>query len=173
MPEGMAFYSIFDGLFIHLYSFVMKLKINWGWGIVIFLLIFVGSIGWRIYIASQQQINLVTPDYYPKGIAYEEEITKKSNYEALDERLVVNQKGSFVEVQIPSTKDSGKLQGSILVYRPSDFEDDSLFQFELLDTNRLFQIPTNFMKRGLYYIKADWKEDSIGYYGEESIYINK
>ncbi|MBN2745643.1 MAG: FixH family protein [Bacteroidales bacterium] len=151
----------------------MKLKINWGWGIVIFLLIFVGSIAWRIYIASQQKLNLVTPDYYPKGIAYEEEIIKKANYEALNQRLIVHQKGKYVEVLIPSTKKAGKLQGHILVYRPSDFEDDSIFQFELLDTNRLFQIPTNFMKRGLYYIKADWNEDSLGFYGEESIYINK
>jgi hypothetical protein len=148
-------------------------KINWGWGIVIFLFIFVGTVGYRIYIASQQKINLVTPDYYPKGIAYEEEITKKSNYIHLDGKLEIIQKKDSIYVVIPGRSQSAPMSGSLLVYHPADFEDDSAFQFSFQDSNRVFSFAKDFLKRGYYEVVVDWQEDSVGFVATESMFVNK
>jgi hypothetical protein len=151
----------------------MNIKINWGWGIVIFLLIFVGSVGYRIFIAAQQQINLVTPDYYPKGITHEEEILKKANYEALSNKLEVKQSAGSLIVAVPGQKLNAPMSGTILIYRPSDFKEDSLFSFHFSDSIRTYNISTDFMKKGLYEVQVDWHEDSIFYYAVESVYISK
>jgi len=151
----------------------MKLKINWGWGIVIFFLIFFGSVAYRVIIASQQKINLVTPDYYPKGISYEKEIKKKSNYNNLKGSLEVSQNKEFVIIGFPRTENMGGIDGSVLVYRPSDFEDDSTFMVALHDSISVVKIPKNYMKNGIYQIKADWVEDSLPFYSEKTIFINK
>ncbi|MCK5078307.1 MAG: FixH family protein, partial [Bacteroidales bacterium] len=46
----------------------MKIKINWGTGILIFLVIFFIAIFSFVYFSFQLQINLVEDDYYPKEI---------------------------------------------------------------------------------------------------------
>lgn len=151
----------------------MKFKINWGWGIVIFLFIFVASILIRIYIANQQQINLVTPEYYPKGIAYEDDIKKKNNYKSLEQRLSVVQNNDNLIVTLPGRSKDHSMSGTVLVYHPANYEDDSLFTFQFDDSIRVLEIPISFMKRGVYEIQADWQEDSVFYYAVESIYVNK
>ena len=151
----------------------MKFKINWGWGIVIFFLIFFGSIIFRVIITSNEKINLVTPDYYPKGITYDQEIKKRDNYNNLKDKLKVSQDAENVIVRFPRTNEMGGIEGVILVYRPADFEDDSTFIVALHDSLSIFTIPKNFMKKGLYQIKADWVEDSIPFYAQKSIFINK
>lgn len=151
----------------------MKFKINWGWGIAIFLFIFIASIAVRIYIASQQQINLVTPEYYPKGIAYEDEIQKKFNYKSLDTKLEVIQEKDSIFIIIPGKTNFKPMAGEIIIYRPSNFEDDSIFNFEFSDENRNFCLSKSFLKRGIYQIKVDWTEDSIPFYAEQSLFVNK
>ncbi len=151
----------------------MKFKFNWGWGIFFFILLFFASIIWRVTITSSQKINLVTPDYYPKGIAYEDEIIKKSNYDALDDKLDVYQDDSNIYVKFPKTEVMKEISGTVLIYRPADYDDDSLFEISLTDSFRIFQVSKSFMKKGLYQVKADWQEDSIPYYTEKYINIKK
>ncbi len=151
----------------------MKFKFNWGWGIFFFILLFFASIIWRISITSKQKINLVTPDYYPKGISYEQEIKKKNNYASLHDKLELRQEGDSIFVKFPSTDKMKEISGTILVYRPADYEDDSLFEFSIDDSVRIFSISTDFMKKGLYQIQADWQEDSVPYYTEQYITVKK
>lgn len=151
----------------------MRFKINWGWGIVIFFIIFLGSVAYRVRIASQQSINLVTPDYYPKGIAYEQEIRKISNYKNLKTSMEVSQDSINVILQFPRTENRGGIEGTVLVYRPSDFNDDSTFAVSIHDSISVMTIPKDFMKNGLYQIKIDWVEDSLPFYAEKNIFINK
>ena len=148
-------------------------KINWGWGIAIFLFIFIGTIAVRIYIASQQQINLVTPDYYPKGIAYEKEIIKKSNYRDLVRKIEIAQKADSVYVTVPGKKRSSPMNGSIWVYHPANYQDDSTFQFSFVDSNRVFAFSKDFLKHGYYQLVIDWQEDSVPFLGVESFFVNK
>ena len=151
----------------------MKIKINWGWGIVIFLFIFIGSIAWRVVITSNQKINLVTPDYYPKGIAYDKEINKRDNYENLKDKMVVSQTDDNVVIQFPRTENMGGIKGTVLMYRPADYEDDSTFTVSLPDSFSVMTIPKGYMKRGIYKVQADWSEDSLVFAAEKSIFINK
>jgi len=151
----------------------MKIKINWGWGIVIFLGLFIGSIVWRVVITSHQKINLVTPDYYPKGIAYDKEIEKQTNYEHLNNKLVVSQTEEDVVLLFPRTDNLGGIEGTVLMYRPADYEDDSTFVVLLPDSNSVMIISKGYMKKGIYKVKAEWSEDDLDFTAEKGIFIKK
>ena len=162
-----------EGVLSNLNVNIMKFKFHWGWGIATFMLIFFITIAWRIYFAYQQKINLVTPDYYPKGITYEQEIIKKNNAAALPEDIKVIQTGDSLEVVFPHTGLSGDISGTIHVYHPADYEDDSIFDISLKDSSLTQKIATDFMKAGYYEIQVDWMQDSVLYYHEKPIMIKK
>ena len=47
------------------------MKFNWGTGIVIFITQFVVSMSAMVFKASQQNVDLVTEDYYEKELAFQ------------------------------------------------------------------------------------------------------
>ena len=149
-----------------------KLKFNWGTGIVLFLLLFIGSIVWRINIAYQQKVNLVSPDYYPKGVAYDLQLEKIKNTRQLKDKIELSQNDRFVILQFPEIFKRERTDGTILVYHPADFEDDSLFSIQLNDSSFQF-IPKHFMKRGAYTFKFDWEQDNKAYFQETDLFIKK
>lgn len=56
-----------------------NMKFNWGTGIVIVIVIFIGAMIGIIVFSMSQQVNLVSPDYYPKGVNHEEHLQKQRN----------------------------------------------------------------------------------------------
>lgn len=147
----------------------MQIKFNWGTGIVLFLIIFLFGIATLIYITSQQKINLVTPEYYPKGINYEDEIQKKENFQSLQESIKISQDAHEIYIQLPYQDSLASFNGEILFYRPADFEDDTSFAIK----HSYGSFSKSIFKTGRYIIKADWTEDSIPYYNEVWIDIKK
>ncbi|MDZ7847906.1 MAG: FixH family protein [Owenweeksia sp.] len=59
------------------------MKLNWGTGIAIVLILFAISMGYAVYKAVQQNYDLVTTDYYAEELAYQEKIDQKKNGLAL------------------------------------------------------------------------------------------
>ncbi|NVK28491.1 MAG: FixH family protein [Flavobacteriia bacterium] len=51
----------------------MKIKFNWGHGITLFLLCFIGFIATLVYGTFQQRVDLTSEDYYAQEVAYDEE----------------------------------------------------------------------------------------------------
>lgn len=48
------------------------MKFNWGTGITIFIVLFVVSMSAMVFKASQQNVDLVTEDYYEKELAFQD-----------------------------------------------------------------------------------------------------
>ena len=80
----------------------MKIKFNWGTGITIVIILFLGTVFWRIYLASEVKINLVSKDYYPKGLEYKSQIDREANNSALSEKATVEKVSDVVTVTLPS-----------------------------------------------------------------------
>ena len=54
------------------------MKFNWGHGIVVTMGIAMSLILVLVYFSYQQTIDLVTEDYYPKQLVYENQIDKQN-----------------------------------------------------------------------------------------------
>ena len=56
-----------------------KIKWNWGTKLVIAIILFMGFIFVLVYLSTQNTIDLVERDYYPKGLKYQNRIEEIKN----------------------------------------------------------------------------------------------
>ena len=148
----------------------MSFKWSWGWGILAFLMVFLILMGTFIWFSFQQSVDLVSQEYYPKGVMYENQINKYRNNHTLEGKFRFSQDESNVYVTFPKVNEESKPAGSIEIYRPSNAENDQMLNISVNDTLTQLVSKTNLIK-GKYIFKIEWNQDSVPYYQEKIIMI--
>ena len=146
------------------------MKFNWGTGIVLTLVVFVSGMMLLVYLSFQQKINLVSHEYYPKGLIYEDHITKVKNTAALKKQVKIEESNKIIKITYPKFFLGKQNEGTVLIYRPSDFELDQKFKM-VINESLVQQIRIEELIKGKYYVKLEWISDSVAYYYEKDIYI--
>ncbi|MEN9443940.1 MAG: hypothetical protein RIS47_830 [Bacteroidota bacterium] len=146
------------------------MKINWGWGIAIFLIIFMISMLGFVYFSFQQPVNLVEKDYYPKGLDYDQEIQKKKDSRAFESRVKIAYESGVLQIQLPDTLLSDSLTGKVLLYKPEDSHLDKEFELKP-DSLGNQQIKLSSEMKGRYTVKLDFQSSKLTYYFENNILI--
>lgn len=147
------------------------MKINWGWGLAIFISVFLVAILSFVYFATTQQVNLVESDYYPKGVTYDQQIKKQQNAKTLQQIIVAEQKGTQLLVSFP-TKAVLQAKGTIHLSHIENFKLDQRTSIAL-DSLGQQQISIDKLHAGRYILKADWESADTKYYQEIKIRITK
>jgi hypothetical protein len=129
-----------------------KLKWNWGTKIALFYTIFVVFTLFMVYLASSQQYDLVTEDYYAQEIAYQGTIDSKERVKDLKNILQTSIEGNQLKITFPN--EGQAIQGSINCFRPSDESKD--FQESFMAKNGIHAIPLSQFIRGKYILKIKW-----------------
>lgn len=146
------------------------MKINWGTGIALTLVVFVGSMFFLIWISYQQELNLVSDDYYIKGLKYEEQIAKQRNTADLETKISFSEDANQILIQFPRIDSLQKPIGTIYFYKPSDNKLDRRYRIELNDS--LCQtIQKKDLVKGYFLIKVDYSWSGKSYYQESSFSI--
>ena len=146
------------------------MKFNWGVGIFSFYGLFVIFMLMMVYKSCNTKVDLVSNDYYEQELKFQEVIDKKYNVTTLEKGLEYKLEGSTVFLTFPKKHQSA--EGTVFLFRPSDKNLDKKFIIEL-DTNSQMSVTADNSPPGLYVLKVDWSNDSIGYYVEEDIYLSK
>lgn len=146
------------------------MKISWGTGIVIGIVIFVIISVTMTIIFMTQDVNLVTDKYYENSLQYQNEIDNQSRTLALNEEIEIIFNGKIVNILFPSSYVSKKITGELFFYRPSDPSLD--FKIPLmLDESGKQIIPTERLEKGFWRLKLNWTMDGDGYYNERAITV--
>lgn len=146
----------------------MHLKINWGTGIFIFLIIFFIAIFSFVYFAFMQDVDLVDKDYYSQELTYEKQIEKQQNLKALGEEVRMVQNNDIITFNFPLSQKFNEISGEILIYRPADSREDRRFSIKL-DSLNSQTINTDLLIKGKYIIKIDWSYQNKSFYQELTI----
>lgn len=112
-----------------------------------------------------EQVNLVSPDYYPKGVDYDRQITKSKNLLALKDKVVYRKTGDSLEIIFPDVFVSKKIAGSIQFYFVTNYERDIKKELQLDNAGKQDFSLESFDK-GRYIIKIDWTDGQNEYYQE-------
>ncbi|HSG68618.1 MAG TPA: FixH family protein [Bacteroidales bacterium] len=144
------------------------MRINWGTGILIVIIIFLIAIISFVLFTTTHKINLVEEDYYPKELNYDSQMEKQANTDALVEKISFIKGDSAVLIAFPQSFAGKEVEGSILVYRPSDYAKDKLYPIRLDTAGQQF-IPTGNLLPGKYIFKVDWVCDGVKYFQEQVI----
>jgi len=148
----------------------MNIKINWGTGIVIAFVIFMGgTISTAVYLMNKD-INLVADDYYDQEINYQKHIDRMERTSQLEEKQIIFFDGSTVKIIIPKVLVKKELSGEIYFYRPSDSNSDIKITL-IPDTSGIQVIPVERLDKGYWKIKVSWLSNGKDYFSEDRILI--
>lgn len=149
----------------------MKIKFNWGTGILIVFIIFMVSVLTQVFFYMNTNVDLVTDNYYERELAYQDHIIKVKNTENLSEQIIIKNSSGELNVNFPQGYSAEKIKGSILFYRPSDPSKDITLNLKLDDQNTQKIKTSNFIN-GYWKIKLNWEYGSDSYYHEQTLIIN-
>ncbi len=140
------------------------MKINWGTGIVIAIIAFIGFILFLVTLMlSDEKLNheLVTDDYYKKELVYQEEIDAEKNAQALTENIKVSKTGEGLLIVFPKNLDYSKIKGKVNLYRPSNKNLD--FEIPLDLSSHQLLIPKKNLVEGRWDVSVNWIYKGVTY----------
>ncbi|MGF7139273.1 FixH family protein [Roseimarinus sediminis] len=147
-------------------------QFNWGHGILLAIILSVLGILTMVFLSFNERIDLVSEDYYPRELVYEEQIEKMRNTAALPTPIRVSLNES-IQIVFPEffKHQHEQLKGEVWFYRASDrFADfrDSI----LLDSTLQLSYPLEQFIEGKYDLFIDYSDDKKHYLHKETIMIN-
>lgn len=139
---------------------------NWGKGIIIAMLLFIGFILFLVINLMVQRVDLQSEDYYQREINYEEEINQVRNANALPHKVKLLKQATFIVVQLP---DSIALTSVVVSFiRPDDQQQDKQFRIQ---GTRSFLIHKSKLTTGKYMVEIRYDADGKHCLQKETIFI--
>ena len=150
----------------------MKIKFNWGTGIVLALIVMIGGMIFLVSIALRQDYDLVESDYYQKSVDYQKHIDEVKNTESLAEKVTVDQTGDSLKLIFPALASVNDFSGEIHFYSPVEEKRDETVKLKL--NNQFIQaIDLKNLKIGRYTVKLNWTANKKSYYQEQEITVGQ
>lgn len=140
-------------------------KFNWGTGLFLFYAAFVIFMLSLVVMSHQQKIELVTENYYSKGVDFQTQIEEQKNVATLTEKPTIKQlENGNIELKFPTAESERKVNGEIAFFRPSDKDLDFTLPIDLEQENK--QLITKKIEQGLWRIKLSWSENDKKFFQE-------
>ena len=148
----------------------MKVKLNWGNGLIIFFLIFFIWVFSFVFFAMRQNNDLVSDDYYQKGAKYTDQININQRSLAYQDSIQISTTGN--QVQIALSKGLVKSTDTIQVYffRSSDKTKDRRLRFKAAESP--FLIDSKQLIHGRYQVYLSWSLKNENYSITKIVDIN-
>ncbi|HNS12209.1 MAG TPA: FixH family protein [Bacteroidia bacterium] len=146
------------------------MKMNWGWGILLVLILFVFFIGNLVYKSSKVNVDLVSENYYEKEVMYQQQINKEKNSLGLEKDVQLSINRNFIEIHFPETFSPEEISGNIQLFKPDDSDLDLSLEVRA-DSNGKQIINTSALKTGRWEVKINWSYRNTDYYKSEKIMI--
>lgn len=146
------------------------MRINWGKGIVIAIVLFVGFIMYFVVtMTTQNEYNhdLVTDNYYEKELTYQQKINAAKNAQDLGENIAIEKTADGLIITFPKVFEKERTQGKVFLYRPSDKRLDFEIPFSLAKNYLL--VPDKNLLDGRWNIAVDIKHNKKNYFFSEEI----
>jgi hypothetical protein len=138
---------------------------DWGKGILLTIIAFVGFILTLVVISVRQDdIHLVTENYYEKELKYQDQIDRETSAAGLDrEVLVFDAVSKSMVLDLPVGA-----KGDLKLFRPSDERLDQELSLDILEEGKT-TVPLEKLKAGYWKVQLTWTENGVDFYQEKKI----
>ncbi len=144
------------------------MKFNWGLGIALVYLSFMGLMIGAVLCSRQQDHSLVSDQYYADDLKYQEHYDKLANTGELDADLHIAFTADRSGLSFRFPEGMQNIQGEIYFFRPSDQSADFRVPLELGKGNHQV-IPVAGLDPGLWRVKVDWASSGKAFYTEKAL----
>ena len=145
------------------------MKFNWGWGIAIFLTLFISFIMYFVIYSFSNKTDLEYEDYYAKELVHQEVIDAKTNALPFSKEVKITVDNENVLLNFPANFNVKITEGTVSFFRPSDNNLDKKFKLNLDNNSQYFE--SSQFKSGYYNVIIEFKDESKNYYIKESVYL--
>lgn len=148
------------------------MKLNWGTGIVLAIVGFIGFIMYFVITMSTDKKynhDLVTEKYYQKELEFQNSIEAAQNAKQLKNNITIKKSEGGLIINFPKDFDYQKIKGKVFLYRPSNKQLD--FELPLSLSNTYLLVPEKRLLGGRWNITINWEYEGKDYlFKEELIY---
>jgi hypothetical protein len=144
---------------------------NWGYKILIVIVLFIIGMGTMVSIAMMQKNEMIDEQYYVKELKHQGQIDAENNLNALEEKLTIKDSLGALVVKIPSAPLQHIQEGSVVFLRPSDQSKDRRLVLNVDSSGRQLFNKSNFVK-GQYKVRISWKSEQKAYYYEQPLFVH-
>ena len=152
----------------------MSSKSGAAWPISIFVFygLFVLALVIAVAVTMNNDVEMVTNNYYEKTLKYEEQITRIKNTNALLQKpeIAFNKDKTFLILTMPKISGKRNFTGMIHLFRPSNFRMDRTFMLQI-DDQGIQLIPLSNLQPGKWEIQIQWSDGQKEYYLEKVLII--
>lgn len=138
---------------------------DWGKGILLTIIAFVGFILTLVVISVRQDdIHLVTDNYYEKELKYQDHINRETSAAELDREVLVFDavsKSMILDLPIGA-------KGTLKLFRPSDERLDQDLSLDIQDEGKT-NVSLEKLKSGYWRVQLTWTENGVDFYQEKKI----
>jgi len=138
---------------------------NWGNGIILVFVAFVAVMATMVTICMKQDdLHLVTDNYYEEEIKYQEHINKVSNsLDSAKNALSFNPRNKVLTLNLPVGA-----QGELHLFRPSDARMDRKIAVNI-ENETANTVNLKSLQSGYWKVKLNWEEKGLGFFEEKKI----
>lgn len=147
-----------------------KMKFNWGTGIVVAIVAFIGFIMFMVVTMltdKQYDHDFVTEKYYQKELKYQDNIDAIKNAKSLEEKIKIQRAKNGLNIIFPSNFSPNDIKGKVFLYRPSNKKLD--FETPISITNTYLLVPETNLLGGRWNIEVFFKYKGKDYLHQEQI----
>ncbi len=145
------------------------MKINWGYRVAILYIGFASLIIYFVYRSMNETVDLVTPDYYAQELKFQDKIESTSRNNNLDQPVTIEYGEQGIQIIFPEEM-RDKIEGNILLFRPSDKSKDKNYSIQPGE-NMQQLIPLSDLEKGMYRVKVEYKSAETTYYTEKQLVV--
>ncbi|WP_413997741.1 FixH family protein [Flavobacterium sp. W1B] len=149
------------------------MKINWGTGIVIAIVLFMSFILYfviKVQSNSKYDNELVVEEYYKHDARFDEEMIRAQNAQDLAEKPIITNTIEGITIVFPDAFVPSKIKGKVSLYRPSNKKFD--FEIPISISNPSLLIPKSNLVGGQWDLNMEWQYEGKKYLSKKTIYIN-
>ena len=146
------------------------MKINWGTGIVIAIVSFIGFIMYFVIQMStdnKYSHDLVSEKYYQKELEYQNDIDASINASELKENIKLQKTVEGLRIYFPKSFSINQIKGKVFLYRPSNKQLD--FEIPISLSNPYLLVPEKRLLDGRWNITIKWNHKDTAYLFKEEL----
>ncbi len=148
----------------------MKIKFNWGTGLLLTIITFMGITAGLVIFSMNRDVDLVTNHYYEKELVYQKQIDTEKRTADQNKEVQINYSGSVVNLFYPGITADDSVEGTVYFYRPSDGKKD--FHVSVAPNEDGKQIiSSSKISNGFWKVQVSWKHKGEEYYTEKSLLV--
>ncbi|MGB4853745.1 MAG: FixH family protein [Ignavibacteria bacterium] len=147
------------------------MKISWGIIVMLGFSLFAAGIIAMVSVSMTKNIDLVSDNYYEKGIKYQDQIDMNKNSAEFSDKIKTEIKDSGLLIEYSEDLMKDNFSGEIKFYRSSDAKKDFKVNIET-DEKGIQLIPVMNLDKGLWKVQFSFRKDNKNYFLEKSIFIN-